>query len=221
MKTRFTLITLQLLLLTITICLGQDDEQTRHDDHQIRTIFRSGHRASGGYGAISNKFTSINGEFANLAEVYGGWYINHKFLFGIGAAAVTNHVPVAPEHSTMPGYTMSYEYGQAGLMLEYTLWSHRAIHVAFQLFNGGAFTVQYQRYKWEDDQFWNEPVEHHDTNFFFVTEPGVKVEMNIFKWLRFSPGVSYRAAIGSNAIGLTDENISGMSMNMTLKFGKF
>ena len=218
MKTRFTIIAV-LSLLKIGIALGQDDAP--QNDYQIKTIFRSGHHASGGYGAIGNKFTTINGEFANLAEVYGGWYINHKFLFGIGAAAVTNNIPVPEENSTMPGTSMSYEYGQAGLMMEYTLWSHRAIHLSFQLFNGGAFTVQYMRYRWDNDEFWNYPNEHHDTNFFFVTEPGVKVEMNIFRWMRFCPGVSYRAAVGSNAFGLTDSKLSGTTMNLTLKFGKF
>lgn len=215
MKTRLTLLIL-FTILTTGICFCQDEE-----DYRIRTIFRSGHRASGGYGAIGNKFTTINGEFANLAEVYGGWYINHKFLFGIGAAAVTNNVPVPPEYSSIPGLPMSYEYGQAGLMLEYVLWSHRAVHFSFHLFNGGAFTVQYQRYALGDDQFWDQKYDHRDTNFLFVTEPGVKVEMNIFKWLRFSPGVSYRAAFGSKAIGLSDSDISAASMNFTLKFGRF
>jgi hypothetical protein len=58
-------------------------------------------------------------------------------------------------------------------------------------------------------------------NWFFVAEPGIAIEVNVFKWMRFSPGVSYRAAFNSNGQGLSDSALSAMSYNMTLKFGKF
>ncbi len=192
-------------------------------DYEIKTLI-GGHglRGSGGYGAVSNKFTRINGDYANLVEIYGGWYINHKFLLGVGAAAATNNIPVPAEFSSLPGFNMSYEYGQVGLMTEYTLWSNRAIHLSCRVLNGAGFTVQYMRNNWEDDEYWEDDFHDYprDSNWFFVTEPGVKVELNLLKWLRFSPGVSYRAAFGSDAEGLSDDNISGFSLDATLKFGK-
>lgn len=204
---------LLILLGTVLSSFGQD--------YQIKTLIKgSGHRASGAYGALSNKFTTINGEFANMAEVYGGWYINHRFLLGISVAAVTNNIPVPAEFSSRPGVDMSYEYGQLGLMTEYTLWSHKAVHLSFHMMNGVGSTVQYQRYP-NEDNYWDENDDPSDANCFFVSEPGVKLEMNILKWLRFSPGISYRAAFGSDAEGLSDGDISGTSLNLTLKFGKF
>lgn len=188
----------------------------------MKTLFSSGHHASGGYGAISNKFTKINGHFANLAEVYGGWYVNHRFLLGVSGAAVTNNIPVAEEYSTQPGMNMSYEYGQCGLMTEYTLGSSKAVHLSLELFNGAGFTVQYYRPHYSDDSGWDNVNDRaHDTNWFFVTEPGVKLEMNVFRWMRFSPGVSYRAAFGSQGKGLSDSALSNANINMTLKFGRF
>lgn len=215
MNIRFKLLLVPMLMLVWSIGYGQD--------YQIKTLFNgAGHRGSGGYGAIGNKFTTIKGEYANMAEIYGGWYINHRFLLGVSVAAVTNNIPVAPEFSTMPEVEMSYQYGQFGLMTEYTLWSHRAIHLSFQLMNGAGFTVQYLRNPWQDESYWDDFEQYpHDSNWFFVSEPGVKIEMNIFRWLRFSPGVSYRAAFGSRADGLSDDDLSGTSLNLTLKFGKF
>jgi hypothetical protein len=214
MAIRFKLLILFMLLFACSICFGQD--------YQMQTLFKGSHRASGGYGAISNKFTEIDGHFANMVEVYGGWYVNHKFLIGISGAAVTNDIPVAAEYSTMPGVDMSYEYGQVGLMTEYTLWSRKAIHLSLQLMNGAGFTVQYMRHGWDEEEYWDNFEEYpHDTDWFFVTEPGISVEMNVFRWLRLSPGISYRAAFGSDAKGLSDDKISGTSMNLTLKFGKF
>jgi hypothetical protein len=195
----------------------------QEEGHYIRTIFNNnGPRASGGYGSVSNKFTTINGDYANLVELYGGWYINHRFLVGVGAAATTNNIPVPVQHRTMPGLDLSYMYGQCGLMTEYIISSDRAVHIGLQLFTGSGFTLQYEREQVRDDTYWDEyEVTDHDENWFFVAEPGVKIELNIFRWMRFSPGVTYRLAYGSEGKGLRDEDIRGMSVNLGLKFGKF
>jgi hypothetical protein len=216
----FLIMILNVATATLTFAQGVNEESV--ETYQIKTVFRTGKFASGGYGAIGNKFTTIDGKFANMPEVYGGWFVNHKFLIGIAAAATTNDVEVPFQDRTLPEVDLSYEYGQVGLMLEYTLWSHRALHFSFQLLNGGGFTVQYQRHNYDKD-YWDDYGydAEHDANFFFVTEPGVKVELNIFKWMRFCPGVSYRMTYGSEGIGLKDQDLSAPSMNFTLKFGKF
>jgi hypothetical protein len=191
--------------------------------HHINTIFNNrGQKASGGYLAMTNKFTTIRGDFSNIVELYGGWYINHHFLLGISAAASTNHLPVPYQYSTSPMYNMSYEYGQAGLMTEFVIASDRVVHVSFQLFAGGGFTLQYPTYDWDDSDYWNnvDNIEH-DENWFYVVEPGAKIEVNIFRWLRFCPGVSYRRVHGSDGRGMSDKNLHGASVNMTLKIGKF
>jgi hypothetical protein len=128
-----------------------------------------------------------------------------------------------PEHlSSIAGEEMSYMYGQFGLMTEYTFWSNRAIHFSLGVMNGSGFTVQYVRND-HDEPYWDHDYNDSpkDTNFFFVTEPTARIEFNIFKWMRFTPGISYRLAYGSDAEGLSDDAISGVSYNATLKFGKF
>lgn len=211
--------TLKFFLVLLFISIGvtaycQDDE--------IKTLWHGeGIRSSRGYGALSNKFTTIRGQFANMAEVYGGWYINHKFLLGVSAAAVTNDIRVPDQYSVLPGQPLSYGYGQVGLITEYTLHSNSAVHLSFQLFSGSGFTTQYDRSGNEDRHDHYKFDGGHDTNWFFVSEPGVKLEMNVFRWMRFSPGVSYRASFGSNAKGMSDKDINGTSVNLTLKFGRF
>lgn len=217
MKTKYIAPLLIIMFLSVTASAQEND------DYAINTLFNyKAPRNLGGYGAITNKFTKINGDYANMVELYGGWYINHKLMLGASLAATTNNIPVPMEHSVNPrkDVKMSYEYGQFGLMSEYVLSSHRAIHVAFQMFAGTGFTLQYERYTndWEDNHYHDYT---HDDDWFFVAEPGVKVEFNVLKWMRFSPGVSYRLAAGSNGRGLSDDKISGASINATLKFGKF
>lgn len=182
------------------------------------TLFKSnGIRKSGGYGAISNKFTRINGEFANINEVYGGWYVNRSFLIGVAASATTNRMNVPEENKIWNGERMTYQYGQFGLMTEYVMASTKKIHFAVNLITGAGFMLQYDRRNYDDlDDF-----DSRNPNFFFVMEPGAQVELNLTNWMRFSPGVSYRRAFGSNSKGLSDDDLSGISANVTFKFGRF
>jgi hypothetical protein len=195
----------------------------RSSGQEIRTLIGSDRvRASGGYGALTNKFTTIKGQRANMAGIYAGWYINHKFTLGVSGAAVTNNIEVPDTYSTVSGKEMSYEYGQFGLLTEYVIGSNRVFHIGIQLFSGAGFTTQYQRYDWDhDDDYDFDEQNAHDTNWFVVTEPGVNIEVNVFKWMRFCPGISYRAAFGSEGLGMKDKDINGTSLNLSLKFGKF
>ena len=183
---------------------------------EIQTIFKPGR--SGGFGAITNSFSTIGGKYANLVGFYGGWYVNSKFLIGISGKAITNDLPVQPEYSTNPFVNNSYAFGQFGLVTEYIVASNKVFHVGFHLFTGAGFTGQYERFNWDGNSSG-----HSDFNedFFTVVEPGVLIELNLMKWMRFSPGISYRAAFGSNTPGLSDNDLSNLSYNLTLKFGKF
>lgn len=200
------------------------ENDTKDIDSNIQTVFKGGTQSIRGYGAITNKFTSLGGEYANLVGAYGGVYINHQFMIGAGAAAMTNNLRVPLRYSADPLRDMSYEYGQVGLVMEYVVGSNKPVHIAFSLFSGAGFTLQHDRYDWhdhdhDDDFDFDEDVK--DENWFFVAEPGVQVEINVFKWMRFSPGISYRAAFESDGIGMSDSDISNISYNATLKFGRF
>lgn len=209
------------LLAIVSFAFIPSSAQSQDNDEEIKTLFkRDPIRTSGGYGAISNKLTTLDGHFANMVEMYGGWYVNHRFLIGASASATTNNIPVPAAEVALPGTDLSYEYGQVGLMTEYVLGSNRTFHVVFNMTTGAGFTVQYDRYHYQElsRQYRDMAL---DENWFFVVEPGVQVEMNVFKWMRFSPGYSYRSVYGSKANGLSDKDLSGSSLNFTLKFGKF
>ena len=210
MKNKLTYLALLFCLIAGYSANAQENE----------TIFKnSGVRHSGGYIALSNKFTTIDGRFANMPGVYGGWFVNRKFMVGLGAAATTNYLPVPLSESIYPGDRMTYQYGQFGLMTEYVVASTRKVHFNVNLLTGAGFSLQYDR---RDDWEWDfDDRDESDANFFFVMEPGVQVEFNLLKWMRFSPGVSYRRAFGSNANGLSDADLSNISYNLTLKFGIF
>ncbi|WP_031527989.1 hypothetical protein [Dyadobacter crusticola] len=210
------------ILLLAIILYAAASHQAAAQDNQ--TIFKnSGIHRSGGYVALSNKFTRINGSFASMSELYGGWFINRKLMLGVGGAATTNHIPVPRVDQNFSANRMSCLYGQFGLMTEYVVASTRKVHVNVNLLTGSGFTLQYDRF--DDDDFWDDDWNDYDSDgdarFFFVMEPGVQVEFNLLKWMRFSPGVSYRQTFNAKGNGLSDKDLSNISYNLTLKFGIF
>lgn len=226
MKAQFkTIMMVSFILLTTTSSLFAQENDSGdwepEEENEIETVFNGGATSVRGYGALTNKFTTIRGDYANLVGVYGGVFINHKFMIGVGGAAMTNRLDVPLQYSSDPLRDLNYEYGQFGLVTEYIIGSNKAFHVAFNLFSGAGFTMQNDRDEWDDDEFDWDDDETRDTNWFFVAEPGVQLEINVFKWMRFSPGISYRAAFGSDGLGMRDSDISNVSYNATLKFGRF
>ncbi|MFO0505226.1 MAG: hypothetical protein ACK5X6_00070 [Chryseotalea sp.] len=201
------------ILITLSLLVRAQAQQ----ENNIRTIFT--HGKSGGYGAINNKFTSIHGEFANIVEVYGGWYINQRFLLGVGGGATTNFIKVPASESIAPNERMSYMYGQAGMVNEYVLGSNSPVHAVIHWFNGAGFQLQYNRPNFYNDYDYNYRDINSDTEWFYVTEPGIQVELNLFKWMRVSPGVSYRFAFEDG--GKLNNDISGFNASLAFKFGKF
>jgi hypothetical protein len=211
--------TTRFLLVMVTLWAGGQNVTAQEN----QTLFKNtGIRRSGGYAALSSQFTTINGDFANMASLYGGWFINRTWMIGFGASATTNYIPVPRDFSEFPASRMTYQYGQVGVMTEYTLASTKLIHLNFNLLTGTGFTLQYDRREVDD---WNfEGWERHDDrdpNCHFVMEPGVQIEVNLFKWMRFSPGISYRRTFGAHGNGLSDAQLSNISYNLSLKFGKF
>ena len=208
MKTRFS-ITLSFIALVIFTSSAQE----------IQSIF-NGAKTTGGYGALSNKFTTIQGQYANMCEVYGGVFLNRKWMLGLSFAGSTNNLEVPLEYSANPLQPMTYQYGQGGLMLERVISSNKTFHLVVNLFSGAGYTMQYNRNSLYDYNYDYSPYVY-DENWFYVVEPGVQLEINLFRWMRLSPGISYRKTYGSSGQGLSDNDLSNWSYNVTLKFGGF
>jgi hypothetical protein len=206
MNTRFSMLLIFGLMASVSV-----------NAQEIQTIFGKG-STTGGYLAMSNKFTTIGERYANISEIYGGVFINKRWMIGFGVAGTTNDIRVPQQYSVAPLQPMTYQYGQGGMMVERVIRSGRAVHVVFNVFGGAGFTAQYNRYDWNTDA--NRPTTY-DENWFYVLEPGAQLEMNLFRWMRLSPGVSYRHTYGSNAAGLSDDDLSNWSYNITLKIGGF
>jgi hypothetical protein len=177
----------------------------------------SGQIEHGGFGGPNVKFTEMKDKFAVLVGGRGGWIINHSFVIGGGGYGLVNQN--IDERFISPDTTIYMTMGYGGLELEYIASSNRLLHFSISSLIG-AGGVDYIAKARSDD--W----EHHHYNTgavdaFFIFEPGINSELNVLRFFRVDTGVSYRFVSGISTVGLSDNDLSGISANITLKFGKF
>lgn len=208
-------ITLSLAL--VLILSTQAFAQIGQEDPSQETLL-GGELRSSGYGAVSMKFTPIQGQLGTLVGGYGGWLINKTLLIGGGGYGLITNIP-ASAAANLPGRSLSLGYG--GIVLEYIGMSDRVFHYGVQTMIGWGGASYYTPRT--GNQF-NNPrtfIEPNASSGIFVVEPTVYAELNVLKWLRLNLGGGYRFVSGVDMPGLSNADLSNYSITLQLKFGTF
>lgn len=166
---------------------------------------------SSGYGALSMKFTPIQGQFGTMLGGYGGWFINKTLLIGGGGYGLATAIPA----SERPGANISLGYG--GFVVEYVGNSDKVFHYAVQTLIGWGGVGTYPQRGFT----FSSPYPEFRVSPIFVVEPSVLAELNLTKFLRLAVGAGYRFASGIDLEGISNADISTFSMIVNLKFGSF
>ena len=171
---------------------------------ELETLWsKGGPQVRGAYGAATQKFSSIDGQFATLLGGYGGVLFTSDWLFGAGAYALLNGNSIDIENEAGTSRQMTY----VGLVAERAFQSHRAIHFTSHLLAGAAFIGE-QNVLPGGGQY------SISSRGAFALEPGAGIEINLTKWFRINGGVSYRWLV-------SEANYSAPTATISLKFGKF
>jgi len=156
------------------------------------------------------KVSTIQNETGTALGFYAGALINRSFLiagaFGASGDYQTNN------------------YCYFGIMGQYTYKPHKLVHPSAQLLIAAGSTLDYDN-EWPnvfDDDLKNGAP-------FYFAEPGLNMEVNLGRKVRFVTGLSYRFAWGLNEYPndyvsqthLTSKDMSGISCNFGLKFGLY
>ncbi len=171
----------------------------------------SGEITNGGFGGPVIKFTRVNSQFGVLVGGQGGWIINHKFVLGGGGYGLVNNVDA---NITINGLEQLINFGYGGVELHYICNSDSLLHFTVStLIGAGAVS-----YRPRDVLDWNWDT---STNTFFVFEPTVRAMINVTTFFRIGAGLSYRLIGGAKMDNIRDSDLSGPSIELVLKFGKF
>jgi hypothetical protein len=211
-----------LLALAMPTILAQEGEENQPEEKQsrnpgeVQTLFDP-HSGSGGYGAFSIGYTTINSQDAVLIGGRGAWVIGHGFGLGMGGYGFLNDAVYNPVDQL--NYALAGGYG--GLLLEPILFGWFPVHLSFPILvgAGGVASTTYTA-------DWNDPYEHWDgyveeATAYFVAEFGMEVEFNLVRFFRLAIFGSYRYTSDIILVDTPVDALRGWSAGMTFKFGSF
>lgn len=176
---------------------------------------------NGAYIAPVIKFTSINGQGANILGVKWGWVINKTFIIGAAYYALNSDVSqnwVDPAN----GSPSIIKFTTGGLNFEYLFLSGNVFSASAEMFLGGAginlrpkdsnqlFTVMYG-------------------GDFLVWEPQLNANLNLNDWFHLSLGASYRTTSALDIYTNNDpagphfpmKDLRGFASSISLIFGMY
>ncbi|MEO6098150.1 MAG: hypothetical protein ABIW76_21790 [Fibrobacteria bacterium] len=170
------------------------------------TLLKSGELKSGGFGGPVVKISQVNGEAGVLVGGRGGWLINSVFSIGGGGYGLVNDI-----HADHPD-SMRIDLGVGGLILEAVFMPQRLVHGTASVLVGAGGLNRHRRMRDDSDD---------GGETFFALEPEVNLEINVHRIFRVCSGLSYRWLAGESDFVDSDWDLSGISVNLTFKFGRF
>jgi len=166
------------------------------------SIFNGEVVSHGGFGGLSLKTTSLNGETEVMAGGKGAWLINHSTYIGGAAYGTKDNLD-----------NTNLEMGYGGLLIGHIFKPSKLVHYNIELLAGGGGLGEQYEHRKDSDEY------KGDAFAFF--EPGVNVSLALTKFADISLGASYRLVDGTNQDILSDSDLSGWSVNSSIVFGKF
>lgn len=140
--------------------------------------------------------------------------LNHKLALGASASGFA-----ASQAITIQNDDYSLYGAHGGLLIEPIIFPKRALHLSFPTTIGGGQanyfldSLGYRDWDWyETESFYND--------FVFI-EPGVNIELNLTKFMRFGITGSYLITNTLNQSKINSTQLDGLSVQATLKLGWF
>lgn len=198
--------------------LAQDTSSSRSTE-KSNTLLRDGGRPTGGFFSPEAKIAQLDAQTAVFAGAKMAMVLGHQFNIGMAAYGMLSN-PDSYSVLLTNGTTSQsnlQSMGYAGIYMEPVFFDKSVVHLTVPAIVGIG-VAQYEQYWYGNGTFWGGQTV---TDAFMVLEPGLNVELNIAKALRFFGGGSYRFVLDSDVMPDSDERLSGFSINFGLKIGWF
>ena len=179
---------------------------------------------SGGYGGLICKIGQMNGNTGIFFGGQGGWIINHRLVLGGKGYILTHPMDIKNLQNISVGFACG------GVLLEYIIASSKLLHFNIECMvgAGGVYNdvINYAQY--------HDPIDYTG-DACLVLEPGLNLMLNVIKNFRigvgatyryvygidYDPGAPYRNIIGNDYENISDSDLSGVTVQIILKFGAF
>lgn len=214
-----TLTTFILLMFTL-VSLGQDREKS--SDYNPKTLLGSKDKSVRGYLGVNEKGVILNNQIGLMSGGELSLVFGHRLNIAFFGYGKTNRVQ--SDYVDAGGFRHYYELGMGGMKLERVFFTNSAVHftVPVSLGVGGMTLNRYALTDYEyysNSNHWENSLYDFDT-FVFI-EPGLNLELNLFKHLRLDAGIGYLFTDEISLAGTNNRPLNNLTGNVSLKLGWF
>ena len=181
---------------------------------QQRTLISGDDLTLGGYFSPVVKFSSVHDDLGVFVGARGGLIVNHSFVIGFGGYGLASYVEALNRGPLGERYM---EMGYGGLDIEYIINPNDLVHFSVGTLIGAGGILFNDRSR--GSEYWDE--RERDVNAFFIAEPAVNVDLSVTTFLKTSLGASYRLVSGLKSDVSNNAELSGFSVMLSIRVGKF
>jgi hypothetical protein len=209
---------LYIFFFSLSTTLWAQEAVTR--SYNASTLLKDGGRPTGGFIGLQPKLTYLADQVSFLTGGQMAVVLAHQFNIGVAGYALLSDVTAnyGSTNGQLPVYMMpigKVEFAYVGLLLEPVFFSKNAVHFTVPVVIGpGIGSVRSKRI-WEANSY------NIATDVFGVVEPGLNLELNLTRMVRFNVGASYRFVFDSDLPGVSDKTLSDIAIMAGFKFGWF
>lgn len=196
----------------------EEEEKQPSKNRETETLFKST-KMVGGYLGFNTKYSELNGQEALFTGGELSLIAGRKLNIGIEGYGLVNPIKFSQESSNTNYLNMGY----GGFHLEPVLFSKKLLHLTFPVLLGAGGIAETQK-SYLNDDFYDVDFTEDDlisTDFFMIAEPGVMLELNVFRFMRLGAGISHRFVGGIETSSLSNDKLSGWSGQLALRLGWF
>ena len=197
------------LLIILCFIVIKTNAQTKQ---AVKTVFGIKNPRIGYFINPSCQFGEIAGNTAILPGLGAGVVFNNQIYLGI------NYKFIASENTPKgePDNRLYLDQRFYGLKFEYAIQPEKVVHVSFPIELGTGETELDLKDSYEDEN-----LIPTDDAWFCYLEPGVALEINLYKYLKLNLGAEYRFLSDVAFHNLTSKDLSGMNFSIGIKVGMF
>jgi hypothetical protein len=195
---------------------NENDNGRSGKSDEIKTLMGK-NNSMGGYGALSFKYSQIDGRDAFVFGARGGALMGHMVALGLEINGFFND----RHFNAITNTNTNLAGGYGGFFFEPVVMPKFPVHISFPvLIGGGGVGVMSNQ-----DDTWNHNYKSQASEAFMVIQPGVEVELNVTRFFRFCFGACYRYTtdihIDNPDFAVPVDVLRGISGGVTFKFGRF
>lgn len=209
---------------TLRLFSHQKNQNTNNRAHNSNVRDSSGIQTLTGPGRNVGFYVGFRSEYSQIAgrNAFGAGgtlalIANHGLAFGLsGKGFITEPFELGSGTNTSYSYTGGY----GGILIEPILFPKYPVHVSFPILlgAGGIATSTFINYKYPYEYT---QVHVGNAEVYLIAEPGLDIEFNVTRWMRFALGATYRFTTVFSSSNFKSNPLNGFTGGFSLKFGRF